>query len=228
MFSPLIINTYINQLEALKKDGKQNTRDTEDILDSITLIDLQLNKSLLDNVDFSNSYLLHYIGIYYNIEKDYPKAIEWYTKSANLGNLFAMCSLGCCYDNINDNINSLKWFTTSAKLGYNASLYNLVNYFTYVEKNNKQLFINIFIELINLNITNAIGHFDNIEIDEQDYNYVFDLSQKENNEKTKNILISKLPSLYVYKKYKKENDELKSIKTNGIDKVMITQITKYY
>ena len=32
------------------------------------------------------------------LNKDYEKAVEWYTKAAEAGNANAQCNLGICYD----------------------------------------------------------------------------------------------------------------------------------
>ncbi len=195
VFSPPIINDYINQLEALKKDEQRDKKEIYDILDKYNSVDKQLNESLLNTVDFSNSWLLNCIGHYCNIEKEYPKAIEWYMKSANLGNSYAMTNLGYYYKNIEkDYPKAIEWYIKSANLGNSLAIYNL--------------------KIINLK--------------EELYDYIFNLMIKCEQGEIQNILLNKLPKEYINSKYQEIINNLKSVKTQGIDKVLINSILKHY
>ncbi len=297
MFSSSIINDYINQLESLKRDGKENSKESLDILDKFIGINTTLNISFLDNLDINNSWLLNLIGKYYKENKDYPKAIEWYTKSANLGNSDSMNNLGIYYDEIEENYikaiewyiksanlgdskamnnlgyyyneieenyikaldwyiksanlndsdgmnnlgiyyyeiekdyqKAIYWFTKSANLGNIDAMFNLGNYYYDIEKDYPKA-IEWWIKSANLGNTTAMNNLKIIKINEKDYdyvnNYVINIEGTEN-EKIKDILLSKLPTKYVYNKMLTENNHLKSIKTFGIDKVMVSQIAKFY
>ena len=84
VFSPHIINEYINQLEILKK----NIKKSQELIDKMKKFKNEWKLNINVNIDYSNSWLLHYIGVYNDeIEKDYKKAIEWYTRSAELDNI---------------------------------------------------------------------------------------------------------------------------------------------
>ncbi len=307
MFSPPIINDYINQLEALKRDGKEN-KESQYIIDKYNREDIQLNESLLDNVDFANSWLLNCIGIYY-----YPKAIEWYIKSANLGNSWAMCNLGCYYDEIEkDYPKAIEWYTKSANLGNTSAMNNLGYYYEHTEKDypkaiewyiksanlgntmamfnlgiyyyniekdyqkaiewytklanlgNSSAIYNLYlcykkidnikesikwlIKSAELDNQHAIGYLYHLNIDENLYDYVYELCKQykmcipkddimkyldyeiylKSSKTIRNILISKLPALYIYNKKDEEINNLKSIKTQGIDNVLINEIIKHF
>ena len=75
-------------------------------------------------LEMGNNY---YFG--WDVEKDYTKAVEWYTKAAKMGDDFAQGKLGCCYyagDGVEQNYQkSVEWFTKSAEQGNAASQYNL-------------------------------------------------------------------------------------------------------
>ncbi|GBB88415.1 hypothetical protein RclHR1_00150011 [Rhizophagus clarus] len=97
-------------------------------------------KALLDLISFdqrndktiSNCY--HY-GV--NVEKNYNKAFEWYSKSSEGGNIKAMYKLGilyeCGYGVIKDKKKAFKWYLKSAKGGYKLALYK-VGYCCYYGK----------------------------------------------------------------------------------------------
>ncbi len=269
MFSPPIINDYINQLEALKRKGKENSKESIDILSKYNSVDKQLNESLLDNVDLGNSWLLNCIGNYYEpkddeetkdyikaiewwiksanlgnsnamnnlgvyydeIEKDYPKAIEWYIKSANLGNSNAMCNLGIYYDEIeNDYTKAIEWYIKSANLDNSWAMKELGAYYQNIKNYTKA--IECYIKSSNLGNTTAMNNLKYINIEENDYDYIFELSQKhegtEINLEIKNILLNKLPKEYIFNKQQEIIDNLKSVKHQGIDKVLCNQVFKHF
>ncbi len=245
MFSPLIVNDYINQLEALKRDGKENTRDTKDILELYNSIDKTLN-----NIEFDlysdNSWLLNCIGKYYQDKNDYQKAIEWYTKSANLNNFHAMNNLGYYYYytmfnyNILNDKKAIEWYIKSANLGSIDAMLNLGR--CYYNINNCEKAIEWYIKFINLdtNYLKNIGWYDesnlnkclcslkNIKIEETNYDYIYELLSIQNNLEIKDILLDKLPNKYIYNKKEEQINNLKSIKTQGIDKVLINSIFKHF
>ncbi len=231
MFSPPIINDYINQLEALKRDDKENTKDSEDIYGKYNKVYGTLNESLLDNVDIdslNNSWLLNFIGRYYYNKKDYPKAIEWYIKSSNLDNSESMNRLGIYYGDIeNDYLKAIEWSLKSANLGNTYAMNNLGNYY-YIEKNDYLKAIEWYTKSANLgNNGNSWYYLEIIKINETDYDYVFDLLQKYEG-KIRNILLNKLSKEYIESKYQEIINNLKSVKTQGIDKVLINSILKHF
>jgi uncharacterized protein len=70
---------------------------------------------------------------YYDIEKDYIKAVEWYTKAAEQGNADAQNNLGNRYYNgegVEKNYEkAVEWFTKAAEAGNTKALRNLRNYY---------------------------------------------------------------------------------------------------
>ncbi|GBB88416.1 hypothetical protein RclHR1_00150012 [Rhizophagus clarus] len=97
-----------------------------------------------------NSYKLHiknagkgdnvsqyYIGNFYlyGVKKDYSKAIEWYSKSSEGGNIKAMYKLGVCYECgygiKKDKKKALELYLKSAEGGYRRALYELGNRYYY-------------------------------------------------------------------------------------------------
>ncbi len=231
MFSPPIINDYINQLEALKRYGKENSKESKDIMDK--LYDIEIRRFDLNiNIDINNSWLLNCIGDYYEKVNDYIKAFEWYIKSINLGNSNAMFNLGCYYKNIEkDYPNTIEWFIKSADLGNTFAMNNLGYYYDEIEKDHPKA-CEWYMKSINLGNTNIIYNLANI-IDKQDYNFIFDLMMKCNDEGTenkqiKNILLDKLPKDYILNKQQEIINSLKSVKNQGIDKVLINSILKHF
>ncbi len=258
-FFPVIINDYINQLESLKRDGKENLYLLDKLIIEFKNCKLELN----DNVDLANSWLLNCIGWWYydkekeypeaiewymksinlgnseamcnlgyyydEIEKDYPKAIEWYTKSANLGNSDAMNCLGYYYDEIEkDYPKAIEWYTKSINLGNNTAMFNLGYYYQYIEKDYHKA-IELYIKSANLDNSNVIRNLKIIKIKEIDYDYIYKLlSIHDENKEIKNILLDKLSKEYIYTKKEEENNYLKSIKNQGIDKVLINSIFKHF
>ena len=71
------------------------------------------------------------------VEQDYAKAVEWFTKSAELGNTLAMNRIGVCYINGNgvekDYAKAVEWYTKSAELGNASAMLNLGNRYYYGE-----------------------------------------------------------------------------------------------
>ncbi len=229
MFSPPIINDYINQLEALKREGKDNTRESDDIINKYNNTDKQLNESSIENLDTNsqeNSWLLHCIGIYYYDIKDYSKAVEWYTKSTNLGNTSSMFRLGCYYKDIDKNYPKyIEWFIKSANLGSHKAMNNLGVY--YLQEKSIRKAFKWFIKSANLGNTNAIQNLKRIR-DKRLYNYIYELLIREQNLEIKNILLDKLPKEYIFNKQEERINELKSVKHQGIDKVLCNQVLKHF
>ncbi len=262
MFSPPIANDYINQLEALKRDGKENSKESFDILKKYNDIDKQLNDSLLNNIDLDNSWLLNCIGNYYEPKdeeesKDYIKDIEWWIKSANLGNSNAMNNLGMYYDDIeNDYLKAIEWYIKSANLGNTNAMFNLGYYYQYIEKDYPKA-IEWYTKSANLGNSSAMYnlgyYYDGIEgdypkaiewytrsanLDDNDamnnlkYIYIDDYDyvfelSEKCGEKIKKILLNRLPSDYVYNKQQEKINYLISIKNQGIDSTLINQILKH-
>ena len=75
----------------------------------------------------------HNIGYFYEtsygVNKDEFKALEFYTKAANLGNAWAMHNIGCLYEKgtgvVQDYIKALEWHTKAANLGIADSMYRI-------------------------------------------------------------------------------------------------------
>ncbi len=169
------------------------------------------------------------LGVYYDeIEKDYPKAIEWYMKSANLGNKNAMNNLGVYYKDIEkDYPKAIEWFIKSANLGNTTSMNNLGVYYDEIEKDYPKA-IEWYMKSANLGNSKAMNNLKNIDIKEDFYDYVYELILQQEGTDIKNILINKLPSLYIFNKKEEENNYIKSIKNQGIDKVLINQVLKHF
>ena len=57
--------------------------------------------------------------------KDYSKAVEWFTKSAEQGSSSAQCNLACCYEFGNgveqDYTKAAEWYKKSAEQGFDAA-----------------------------------------------------------------------------------------------------------
>ncbi|MBE9591321.1 sel1 repeat family protein [Moraxella sp. K127] len=77
----------------------------------------------------NNAQLQFYLGYAYDLEADYKKAVEWYTKSANQGYAKAQYSLGAMYYTgqgvPQDYAKAFELFTKSANQGYAEAEYNL-------------------------------------------------------------------------------------------------------
>ncbi len=292
MFSPPIINDYINQLEALKRDGKENSKESYDIINklNIELMNCNLNINTFDSLN--NSWLLNCIGYYiqyiendypkaiewyikssdlgntiamnnlgfyyeqiknypkaiewyiksanlgntkamnnlgtYYFNKDYPKAIEWYTKSANIGDSVSMNYLGFYYEQIKDYPKAIEWYIKSSDLGNTMAMNWLASYYREIKKDYLKA-IEWYIKSANLGNNNALNYLKNITINLDLYDYIFDLSQKQSdNLEIKEILLNKLPLMFIYNKQQEIINNLKSVKTQGIDKVLINSILKHY
>ena len=75
---------------------------------------------------------------YYNgngVEKDYAKAVEWYTKAAEQGNAEGQWRLGNCYCSGNgvekDDTKAVEWYTKAAEQGDSAGQWRLGNCYYY-------------------------------------------------------------------------------------------------
>lgn len=61
---------------------------------------------------------LNALGFYYGEKKkDYRTAIQYYKKSAELGDVLGMSNLGLTYDELNDKANAIKWYSKASELG---------------------------------------------------------------------------------------------------------------
>ncbi len=255
MFTPLIMNDYINQLEKLK--------DNKEIINLINIIRKYINNDLtldLKNINLENSWVLNYTGDYFRyVEKNDEKAIEWYTKSANLGNSYAMNNLGIYYAHMNFQ-KSIEWYIKSSNLDNSDAMHNLGCYYDFIEKdypkaiewyikssnldNNNAMnnlgwyYDNIekdipkaiewYIKSSNLGNTNAMNNLKYIYVKEEIYEYIYKLFKQQTNEEIKNILLNKLSINYLYGKKEEEINYLKSIKNQGLDKTLINQILKHF
>ncbi len=168
------------------------------------------------------------LGVYYDeIKKDYPKAIEWYTKSIDLGNSSAMFNLGIYYKNIEKNYpKAIEWWIKSANLGNTDAMFNLGVYY-YIKKDYPKA-IEWYTKSANLGNKNAMNCLKNIILKESDYDCVYNLMVNNEQERIRDILLDKFPSKYIYNQHLKEINNLKSIKNQGIDKVLINQVLKHF
>lgn len=70
----------------------------------------------------NNAELQFYLGMAYDLEQNYQKAFEWYTKSANQGDAEAQYNLGTMYHNgrgVKQDLNTAKqWLTKACENGY--------------------------------------------------------------------------------------------------------------
>ncbi len=264
-FSPPIINDYINQLEALKRDSKENSKESEDLIKLLT------TKKQLNNVgdtSFSdNSWLLNCMGDYYKNINDYQQAIKWYMKSADLGNTRAMCNVANYFYHVDiDYKKVIEWYNKSSDLGNSEAMRHLGVYYNIKEKNclvafnwwtksanlnnNKAMFhlgyyyeikkgdylkaIDWYMKSIISGNNDALNNLKDIIIDKYDYDYIYNLMNKyegtdnKQNEEIKYILLDKLSKKYIYNKMLEENNYLKSIKNQGIDKALINQVLKHF
>ena len=69
----------------------------------------------------------------YDTLKDYQKAVQWYTKSAEQGIAEAQYQLGSCYDMgegvPEDPKMAVKWYTKAAEQGHNDAMYFLAVFY---------------------------------------------------------------------------------------------------
>ena len=91
------------------------------------------------NKENKNDNEMNILGFLYNkgfgTEKNYEKAVEWYTLSANKGNYFAQNNLGNYYRYTEKNYEkAVEWYTLSANQGNSIAQYNLGIYY-YDNKN---------------------------------------------------------------------------------------------
>lgn len=84
-------------------------------------------KELTQNPD--NAQLQFYLGFAYHATQDYQKSFEWFTKSADLGEMHAQNNLGMMYRHgegvAQDYGKAYELFTKSAKQGFDVAEYNL-------------------------------------------------------------------------------------------------------
>jgi TPR repeat protein len=102
--------------------------------------DIILNKAknyklYVRNAEKGDSISQYYIGNYYYIKQDYNKAIEWYSKSSEGGNIRAIYKLGICYyygyGVKKDEKKAFELYLKSAKGGYNHALCSVGNCYYY-------------------------------------------------------------------------------------------------
>ncbi len=237
-FSSPIINDYINQLEILKRNGKENTKECDDLINKINwLFDESIKLNRNNNIDFSNSHLLNYIGVYYEQSDEQnkeQKAIEFFTKSSDLNNSDAMNNLGYHYLEKENYPKAIEWYTKSANLNNNSSMYSLGWYYSEIKKDYSKA-IEWYTKSANLGNCEGLHNLRllNVGNDLKVLDYIFDLirngeqSEMEQDD-IKKILLNKLSQEYLFNKMFEEINILKSVKKQGIDKVLINQILKHF
>ncbi|EXX63915.1 uncharacterized protein OCT59_008789 [Rhizophagus irregularis] len=94
----------------------------------------------IKNAEIGDNVSQYYIGYYYcydifSTKLDYSKAVEWYSKSSEGGNIKAMFELGICYEygdeDIRDEKKAFNLYLKSAEGGYRRALYELGNCYHY-------------------------------------------------------------------------------------------------
>ncbi len=76
-----------------------------------------------DALSYNNLGCMYHNGLY--IEKNFNKAIEYYTKAIELGNINAINLLGNLYYSINEDDKALEYYTKGVDLGNSKSMINL-------------------------------------------------------------------------------------------------------
>ena len=75
------------------------------------------------------------IDIGRGVQKNYYKAVEWYTKAAEKGDMLAQYNLGICYEHgrgVTKNYNkAVEWYTKAAQQGYEGAENNLGTCYRY-------------------------------------------------------------------------------------------------
>ncbi|GBB89241.1 hypothetical protein RclHR1_15920003 [Rhizophagus clarus] len=84
----------------------------------------------IKNAEKGDAASQHFIGNYYYVNRDYNKAIEWYSKSSSGGNIKATYMLGNCYYD-NDKKKAFELYLKSAKGGYNIASFMVGNCYHY-------------------------------------------------------------------------------------------------
>ncbi|CAB4494969.1 uncharacterized protein OCT59_008795 [Rhizophagus irregularis] len=92
----------------------------------------------IKNAEKGDDISQYYVGKFYCIKQDYNKAIEWYSKSSEGGNIKAMFELGVCYEHgyyevIKDEKKAFKFYLKSAEGGYKWALYRVGNCYHFGE-----------------------------------------------------------------------------------------------
>ncbi|CAG8684717.1 14622_t:CDS:2 [Rhizophagus irregularis] len=124
----------------------------------------------IKNAEKGDDISQYYVGKFYCIKQDYNKAIEWYSKSSEGGNIKAMFELGVCYEHgyyevIKDEKKAFKFYLKSAEGGYKWALYRVGNCYHFgeckyyinnsINKNGSKAF-KWYMRLANVNILKAI------------------------------------------------------------------------
>jgi TPR repeat protein len=94
----------------------------------------------------------------YGVKKDLSQAIYWYMEAANLGDEVAQCNLAYCYyQGIGTDVSiddALYWFEESAKRGYARAIFQLGEYYCFVERND-ELAYHYYVEAAHKGYANA-------------------------------------------------------------------------
>jgi TPR repeat protein len=112
----------------------------------------------IDNIIFDpiNDIEFLYIGSYYNINKDYPKAIKYYLQSIKLENIHAMITLAYYYEDIEKNYDLMKkYYLIAINLNNDCAMINLADYYKNIEKNS-ELMKKYYLMAINLSNDTAM------------------------------------------------------------------------
>ncbi|MBP5695267.1 MAG: SEL1-like repeat protein, partial [Treponema sp.] len=126
----------IPSLEAVRRGGALNciswnvTALQEDIIDETTMPDDAISiNTLAEEQDAPSADELFEEGDYYAIREEWPRAVELFTKAAELGHSMAQFNLGLSYELGNglekDQAKAIEWYTKAAKQGNECAQYNL-------------------------------------------------------------------------------------------------------
>ncbi len=210
MFSPPIINTYINQLEELKIKNIDDHKTIYNINSKIFFIkNIKVDTTV--EIDYTNSWLLYYIGYFTETDKD-----KWYLKSAELGNKNAIIELGTYYFSKNQYEKGVEWYMKSANLNNPHAMNYLGNYYEY-KTNNYKLAIEWYIKSFNSGSWDARDNLLKIQMTDYTCDIFYEHIQICSNKDTKEMLINKLPSMYLYNKL--ENLKIK-LSTQLVNKLL--------
>ncbi|GBB88408.1 hypothetical protein RclHR1_00150004 [Rhizophagus clarus] len=141
IFSNIIKNNILKEFSFNQKNGTitfndDNIKELNEIIThyfySLSFYkDIILNKGknhklYVRSSEKGDSLSQYYVGNHYYLEKDYKKAIEWFSKSSEGGNIRAIYKLGNCYyygyGIIRDEKKAFELYLKSAKGGYNHAL----------------------------------------------------------------------------------------------------------
>ena len=115
-----------------------------------------LTNNYLDDIELFN------LGYNYCINKNYPKAIEYYLMAIEKGNIKAMNSLGFYYDKVENNYpEAAKYYMMAIEKGNSFAMKNLGNYYNFIEENYPKA-IKYYIMAFRNNNNNALKHLKEI------------------------------------------------------------------